>query len=393
MNKKIVIGIPSYNEEDTISCVVKQIDLGLKKFFPLERCQIVNVDSNSTDKTREVFLKTKTFFPKKYLNAGKKIRGKGKNLIELFKYCNKSDVDYVALFDSDIKSIKPNWVFFLLNPLITKNFDYTTPVYSRGCYDGNVTNNFAYPLTYAIFGVELQQPIGGEFGLNKRLYKYLLQQPVDEAVLGFGIDIFMTYHALGGSFKICEVYLGKKKHKPGFPTLMDKFLQFSQSAIAASRIYIDKLSKVKPIKEYKRIQIFKTRKQPDKKLVSVQLNQFRQEFVDNILEYYDYLGKELTDKIVSTMNTKQFPALFSNFWTEALVKFLKLCYGKNFEIKFLPKICKLIAPIFYWRAISFWEEMKDLNPEEIDRKIRKQSKLLRKKLISEGCLKYEMQKL
>lgn len=390
MNKKIVVGIPSYNEEDTIGYVVNQIDLGLQKFFPREKCQIVNVDSNSADKTRDVFLKTKTFFPKKYLNAGKEIRGKGKNLIELFKYCNKLDIDYIALFDSDIKSIKPKWVFSLLDPLITKNFDYTVPVYSRGCYDGNVTNNFAYPLTYAIFGVKIQQPIGGEFGLNKRLYKYLLRQPVDGIVLGFGIDIFMTYHAIGGGFKICEVYLGKKKHKPGFPTLMDKFLEFAQSAIAVSRVYIDKLDKAKSVKEYKAIQIFKTRRRPDKKLILSQLNQFSRKFKNDISEYYNYIGKELTDKIDYVMNTKRVPILSADMWVEVLTRFLQFCYSKDFKTKLLPKICGLIAPIFYWRAISFWEEMKELDPKEIDREIRKQGKLLRKKIISGGCLKYEM---
>ena len=274
MKRKIAIGIPSYNEENTIGYVVKQIDLGLKKFFPKDECKIVNVDSNSTDNTKKIFLRTQTSFPKKYLNTGKKLRGKGKNLIELFKYCDDLDVDYIALFDSDIKTIKPNWVFSLLNPLITEKFDYTTPVYSRGCYDGNVTNNFAYPLTYAIFGIELQQPIGGEFGLNKCLYKYLLQQPVGKAELGFGIDIFMTYHAIGGGFRICEVYLGKKKHNPGFPTLMNKFLQFSRSAIMISRIYKNKLNKVKPVKKCKNIQIFKTKKRPDGKLVKIQLEKF-----------------------------------------------------------------------------------------------------------------------
>jgi glycosyltransferase involved in cell wall biosynthesis len=387
MNKKIVIGIPSYNEEDTINYVVRQIDLGLKKFFPKYECLIVNVDSDSTDNTKKIFLKTNTFSPKKYLNTGQKIRGKGKNLIELFKYCNKLNVDYIALFDSDIKSIKPNWVFSLLSPLITKNFDYTTPVYSRGCYDGNVTNNFASPLTYAIFGIELQQPIGGEFGLNKRLYKYLLQQPIGKAELGFGIDIFMTYHAIGGGFKLCEVYLGKKKHKPGFPTLMDKFLQFAQSAVAVSRIYIDKLNKIKPVKKCKKTQIFKTRKQPNKKLVLAQLNQFSQEFRNNILEYHNYLGRELTERIDCAMNIKQFPELSTDIWIEALARFLKFCYSKDFKIKLLPKICGLIAPIFYWRAISFWGEMKDLNSDEINKKIRRQGKLLRKKLIDKSIIK------
>jgi len=383
MNKKIVIGIPSYNEEDTIGYVVRQIDLGLKRFFPSAKCLIINVDSNSTDNTKEAFLEAQTFSPKKYLNTGKQLRGKGKNLIELFKYCNKLDIDYIALFDSDIRTIKPDWIFSLLNPLITKKFDYTTPVYSRGCYDGNVTNNFAYPLTYAVFGIELQQPIGGEFGLNKRLYKYLLQQPISEVELGFGIDVFMTYHAIGGGFKACEVYLGKKKHKPGFSTLMDKFLQFSQSAIMVSRIYKDNLDKVKPVKKYKNIQIFKTKKRPNERLVAVQLKRLAQDFKNNLSEYNRYLRKELIDELSRVIIIDQKPAISSTLWMDTLARFLNICYEKSFNVKLVPEICRLIAPIFYWRAISFWEEMKYLKPTEIDKKIRSQAKLLRKRLIVE----------
>jgi len=381
MNKKIVIGIPSYNEEDTIGYVVRQIDLGIKRFFPSAKCLIINIDSDSTDNTKEAFLSTQTFSPKKYLNAGKNPRGKGKNLIKLFKYCNDLDVDYIALFDSDIKTVKPSWVFSLLNPLITEKFDYTVPVYSRGCYDGNVTNNFAYPLTFALFGVDLQQPIGGEFGLNKRFYKYLLKQTMNKAELGFGIDIFMTYHAIGGGFKIREVYLGEKKHKPGFSTLMYKFLQFSQSALKVSRIYKGESNKVKPIKKYKNIQIFKTKKQPDKKLVAVQLKKFTQEFKNNLLEYNKYLGKELTDKIAKVIMNKK-PVISSYLWVDVLARFLNACYNKKFNVRLIPKICSLIAPIFYWRVISFWGEMKYLSSIEIDEKIRNQAKLLRRKLIA-----------
>ena len=381
MNKRVVVGIPSYNEADTIGYVVRQVDLGLKRFYSRLKCLIINVDSNSNDGTKEAFLNTKTFCPKKYLNTGKRLRGKGRNLIKLFKYCNNFDVDFLAVLDSDIKTIKPGWVFSLLNPLITEKFDYTTPVYSRGCYDGNVTNNFAYPLTYVVFGTEIQQPIGGEFGLNKRLYKYLLHQSRSEAELGFGIDIFMTYHAIGGGFKICEVYLGEKKHKPGFSTLMDKFLQISQSALGVSRIYKGKLDKIKPIKKYKNIQIFKTKKRPDEKLVAFQLKKFAQDFENNLSEYNRYLGKELTDKMAQAMLINKKPTISSVLWVNVLARFLNICYDKKFNTKLIPKICLLIAPIFYWRAISFWEEMKYLNPIEIDEKIRNQAKSLRKKLI------------
>jgi len=377
---KIVIGIPSYNEENSIGHVVRQVDLGLRKYYPFAKSLIVNVDSDSQDDTRKVFLKTKTFTTKKYLNTGEKFRGKGKNLIELFKYCNRLDIDFIAVFDSDIKSIKPSWIYSLLNPLVSQKFDYTIPVYSRGCYDGNVTNNFACPLTYAIFSESIQQPIGGDYGLNKCLYKYILKQRSSDAVLGFGIDIFLTYHALGGGFRICEAYLGKKKHKPGFSTLMEKFMQFSQVAIEVSRIYKDKLVNVKPVRKYKSILVTKTRNRPDEKIVSARLEQCKIEFQNNLQLYNEYLGKKLTGKIAKTVLIKNKSVLSSIDWIRALASFLNICYEKKFKIESTPKICDLIGPIFFWRVISFWEEIKNLDPAEINRKISTQGELLKNQL-------------
>jgi len=59
-NKKfdIIVGIPTYNEADSIFYTVKKIDNGLSKHFPKFRRLIVNIDSKSPDATGRVFLST-----------------------------------------------------------------------------------------------------------------------------------------------------------------------------------------------------------------------------------------------------------------------------------------------------------------------------------------------
>lgn len=54
----ILIGIPSYNNARTIGHVVKAVKAGLAKYFPQERCIIVNSDGGSTDGTPEIVAKT-----------------------------------------------------------------------------------------------------------------------------------------------------------------------------------------------------------------------------------------------------------------------------------------------------------------------------------------------
>ena len=47
----IVVGLPSYNEEDNISFPTKQISLGLIKYFGDMTSVIINCDNHSADDT------------------------------------------------------------------------------------------------------------------------------------------------------------------------------------------------------------------------------------------------------------------------------------------------------------------------------------------------------
>ncbi|MDP2689721.1 MAG: glycosyltransferase [Deltaproteobacteria bacterium] len=53
----IVVGIPSYNNSNTIGHVVRAVDAGLGKYFPRERSVIINSDGGSTDSTPEQVIK------------------------------------------------------------------------------------------------------------------------------------------------------------------------------------------------------------------------------------------------------------------------------------------------------------------------------------------------
>lgn len=379
MKYKTIIGVPSYNEEDSIGFVVSRIDKGIQKIYNPADCLIVNVDSDSEDETKKAFLQTKTVCLKKYLNGGKNPRGKGKNLIKLFRFCANLDAKFIVTIDSDVKTVEPNWPFLLLNPLIANNFDYTVPIYSRNRFDGNVTNHFIYPLVYSVYDIELRQPIGGEFGLSRRLYKHLLKQPINEATLEYGIDIFMTCHAIGGGFSISEAFLGRKIHKPGFSGLMYKFFQIARSAIAVTRLHKQTTIITKPIKKHARTNgIDEIKRRPDKEKAYVQLKQFGKEFKRNQALYDNYLD-ELTNEIGSIMESGK-PTLSADLWTSALSRFLTYCYKKDFDANLIPKIVELIGPIFFWRVISFWEEVELMEPNKAESSIREQAKLLKKKL-------------
>ena len=93
-----------------------------------------------------------------------------------------------------------------------------TPLYARHKYDGTITNTVTYPVTRALYGHRIRQPIGGDFGVSGDLIRHYLEQDSWTAdVSRFGIDIWMTTTALIGGFAVCQTRLGAKIHDPKDP--------------------------------------------------------------------------------------------------------------------------------------------------------------------------------
>ena len=87
------------------------------------------------------------------------------------------------------------------------------PYYHRHKYDGTITNSIVYPLTRALYGQRVRQPIGGEFGVSPRLLsRYLEREDWETDVARYGIDIWMTTIAIAEGFRVCQSFLGAKLH-------------------------------------------------------------------------------------------------------------------------------------------------------------------------------------
>jgi glycosyltransferase involved in cell wall biosynthesis len=208
---ELVVGIPSYNEAASIAYPTKMASIGLLKYFPNKESVIINVDNNSPDGTKDAFLNTPTKVPKIYLSTPGDLRGKGNNLKNLFEAVVELRASAAIVVDADLKSITPQWIQYLGEPLFS-GFNYVTPIYVRHKYDGSITNHIAYPLLRTLFGLRVRQPIGGDFGFSRRLAQaFLSEKTWTENVAHFGIDIWMTTIAIARRFKVSQTYLGSPK--------------------------------------------------------------------------------------------------------------------------------------------------------------------------------------
>ncbi|MBU2550001.1 MAG: glycosyl transferase [Proteobacteria bacterium] len=214
----IVVAIPSYNEAATISYPTTKASEGLVQFFGSKKAVIVNCDNNSSDGTGEAFLNTTTEVPKLYISTPPGVKGKGNNFKNLFKKVLALGAEEVIVVDADLKSITPQWIKHLGEPL-ENDFGFVAPLYVRHKYDGTITNSIAYPLTRTLYGRRVRQPIGGDFGFSGRLAEiYALSETWTDPISQFGIDVWMTTLAMNNGIPICQAFMGRPKiHKPKDP--------------------------------------------------------------------------------------------------------------------------------------------------------------------------------
>jgi len=230
----IMVGIPSFKNAATIGYVVRAAQAGLVQYFPDLRPVVVNSDAGSPDGTQRVVVETE---PPDYVERILLVRptnrlarvslpypevdgtgGKGAALRTIFEIAAALEVQALVVVDSDLRSILPEWIELLAGPILKGGYDFVAPLYTRYKYDGTITNTVTYPLTRALYGHRIRQPIGGDFGVSGDLVAhYLDQEDWTSDVSRFGIDIWMTTKALTGGFAVCQTRLGAKVHDPKDP--------------------------------------------------------------------------------------------------------------------------------------------------------------------------------
>jgi glycosyltransferase involved in cell wall biosynthesis len=368
---EIVIGIPSYNEADNIANVVRQIDKGLQKYFKGKSAVIVNSDNNSPDNTKDVFLNTETVFPKIYISTPAGVKGKGNNLRNLFLEIKSLDAKAAATVDADLKSITPEWIKCLINPIL-KGYDYLTPVYHRNKYGASITNRLCYPLIYGLLGYDMSQPIGGDMAFSKRTVNYWLDQKWSSEIKGYGIDIFMTLNAIKSGAKLGQANLGSKIHKPSTPKLDNMFLEVSATFFEflsknkdfwSGKIKISRpvlVSKIKSEARYPRASF--NYKKLERKVFS--------EFNMHYKPLKPHISKETCFLLEAVFFKDKSLKIDNELWAKIVYQLFSI-YLNN------PKkeaVIKLLRALYFGRTISFIKEVSNKTQKEAEKIIQDEAR-------------------
>ena len=208
----ILVGVLCKDVEATILNVLNVVNEGLYRYFPDYRLAIAVIDGNSSDKTREAIELFQPYSTIDMLVAEDIAEGgKGAGVMTIFEVAHETEAKSIILMDGDLLSVKPSWIQTIANPIVYGRADLTVPYYIRDKNDGVITNNLVYPFTRALYGIDVRQPIAGEYALSKNLYELLRKHPLFPP--DFGIDIFILTVAAAEGMYVKEGLFSLKIHE------------------------------------------------------------------------------------------------------------------------------------------------------------------------------------
>ncbi len=366
----IIIGIPSYNEVDNIAHVAQQCAVGCSKYLSKYKTVIINVDNNSPDNTKEAFLNSGNTVPKIYLSTKPGVKGKGNNFYNLFTEATKLGAFLVIVIDADITSITPEWVKDLAAPILTDEYDFVSPLYTRNEYDGTITNNICYPLLYGLLGRDLRQAIGGDFAFSSKLVNHYLNQRWQPTTFQFGIDIFMTLNALLGEFKLCQVGLGTKIHKPSAPKLGEMFSQVVGTLFDS---LIESKEQWRTDTQLTAIPLYREKTNIEPQQLSIDYKSIKRTALAEYNQYQQLLKTSLSSEVFEKVDDMYGNAkirIGSVLWAKIVFELL-FQYEKMERDK---AVIEALKPLYFGRVTSFIRQTLDLDYHASERKILDQAK-------------------
>ena len=363
----VVVGIPTYRNAATVGHVARMVEAGLREYFPDQSALVVLSDGASDDGTVDAALAALSpAGPHRLALSYAGLAGKGSAFRAIFEIVSELKPAAAAVFDADLRSISPGWIERMIRPVL-EGAGLITPLYVRDRYDATITNSIAFPLTAALYGLSIRQPIGGDFGFSSELAANWASKDVwDSDVAQFGVDIWMTTVAVCEGFEVAQSQLGAKVHDAKDPAthLGPMFRQVVGSLFALAGKYPQRwlhVEDVRDIAKYGGAML----SAPEPVVID------EPALIDGFHEgvpVFDGLWHEvLTDATYAGVRAAVADgALAADLWVQVVYDYLIAHNGQGVEPGHLMES---MIPLYFARTATFVEETRDLDQAATEEQI------------------------
>jgi len=200
----IVVGIPFYNEADTIASVLKTVRKGLEQFYPEQKCVIVAAGSPAGEealKAVNAIRQSDKMVQIAFLLTDERINGKGWALRAIMAISRILNAD-LAIVEADLQSRKrdgeleglaPDWVSLLLEPIRKQEMDLVISRFNRHYLEFPISAHLVYPLLTAVYNCPVHDLRGGQWGISHQLLPTYVEGPwsTNIEIGGYGVDSWL----------------------------------------------------------------------------------------------------------------------------------------------------------------------------------------------------------
>jgi len=223
MTADVVIGVPTYNNADTVVHALQAVEAACGDFAGNAAFAIVHADGASSDGTVERTAEisataaptTRVAYP---IDAVDRMSGpyrgvpaKGNAVRAVFESARQLGAKACAIVDVEVEHFVPGWLDALVRPVLAHDRDFVAPYYARHKFGGAINNGVAYPLTRALYGKRVRYPMGGDFACSMRLIDRCMgERAWDTDVVKSTVDLWLTTRALSDGARVAQAMLGVK---------------------------------------------------------------------------------------------------------------------------------------------------------------------------------------
>jgi glucosylglycerate synthase len=378
----IVVGLPTYNNGETVGQVVQAVRAGLLKHFPRARSVIINADGGSRDGTQDLVraasisdlsisadvhaLRTLHSISTQYENGP----SNGAALHTIFAGADLLQAKACVVISPESTTIEPVWIDRLVNPVLHEGRDLVLPVYRRHKFDGLLIRNLLYPVTRAVYNCTLREPYPSDFALSGALGTQFLAQDIWTQEQGRrGTELWLTLSAVARRFKLLQAFLGTKARLENPRSDLVNAMRETAGILFSS---LDSFSSIWK-ESQSRLDVPCSGCQPAVSLEPLRLNRKRlhQMFVFGVSELEPVFLSILSPstlaelKRLATLPEDKF-TYQADLWARTVYEF---CAAYHKAVIGRDHIVQALVPLFRGRAYTFLTENREAPAEQVEANI------------------------
>ncbi len=131
---------------------------------------------------------------------------------KIFALGQHLDAKACCVVASSLDTVTSGWFYWLTQPIVELGYDLVTPCYVHEPFEGLLNASIISPLYCALYGHNLQNPIGPDVCLSKEVVRRVMGTS-NPAQTEFPL-MSMVPAAAGAGLKVCQAYVGRRVYPP-----------------------------------------------------------------------------------------------------------------------------------------------------------------------------------